>query len=178
MKTNQHQRSGCELVMAVFICLFLFSSTILSAQGPTNLSGKWEFDKSASDKEETGDASFNGKIILEIRQKSDSILFFNTFFIPGKEGISIPAGSFLANGNVSTDNSGTDPAKKFIKWSPDKKILTTSYIMTASIDGVAQEFITATTYNLSADGKTLLVSELHKSKLNGEKTVKKVYRKK
>ncbi len=92
--------------------------------------------------------------------------------MPGKEGVTIPYDSFPADGTVTTDNRGTDPAKKFIKWSQDKKILTTNYIMTASIDGVAQDFITAITYRLSEDGKTLVIEELNKSKLNGETTVK------
>ena len=50
--------------------------------------------------------------------------------------------------------------------------------MTDSIDGVAQDFLTANTYKLSDDEKTLVIEEFHKSKLNGEKTIKKVYRKK
>lgn len=37
----------------------------LLAQNPTNYSGKWEYDKSKSDKEETGNSSFEGAIIME-----------------------------------------------------------------------------------------------------------------
>jgi hypothetical protein len=50
--------------------------------------------------------------------------------------------------------------------------------MTDKVDGIEQEFITSVTYTLSPDGKTLTVDELHKSKLNGEKTIKNIYRKK
>jgi hypothetical protein len=167
-----------EIITGLFISLFLLSSLTLNAQTQTNFSGRWEFDKAGSDKDETGDASFDGKIILEIKQNSDIISFSNTFFMPGKEGITLPPESFPADGTVTADNSGTDPAKKFIKWSQDKKILTASYVMTASIDGVAQDFLTAMTYRLSDDGKTLFVEELNKSRLNGEKTIKKVYKKK
>jgi hypothetical protein len=147
----------------------------LKAQTPANFSGRWEFDKANSDKEERGDASFDGIIILEIRQNSDTITFSNIFFLPGKAGKTLRPDSFLTNGIVTTDRSGIDPAKKFVKWSQDKKILTTNYVMTVTIDGAAQDFLTAKSYKLGEDGKTLVVEELKKSKLNGEKTIKKVY---
>ena len=149
----------------------------LKAQTSTNFSGRWEFDQANSDKEK-GVPSFDGTIILVIKQNSDTISFTYIYFMTGKEGIKWPPDSYLANGNVTSDNSGSDPAKKYIKWSQDKKILTTNSIMTASIDGVAQDFITVATYKLSEDGKTLIIEELHKSKLNGERTIKKTYRKK
>jgi hypothetical protein len=160
------------------ILLFLLLSALnLQAQTPTVYSGKWEFDKARSDKDETGDYSFEGTIILDIKQDASTISFANTFKRPGKEDFVIPPDSFFLDGRVTTDNEGTGPAKKFVKWSADKKILTTSYVMTDKIDGVAQDFTTANSYKLSDDGKTLNVSELNKSKLNGEKTIKKVYKK-
>jgi hypothetical protein len=177
----QNQLSGHKhkaVFTKLLIFLFLLSSLALKAQTPANFSGKWEFDKARSDKDETGDASFTGTIILEIRQNSDTISFSNSFFVPGKKAFVIPPDPFLINGKITIDNSGSDPSKKFVKWSQDKKILTTNLIMTATIDGVAQDFLTAETYKLSDDGKTLVIEELHKSKLNGEKTIKKVYRKK
>jgi hypothetical protein len=167
-----------EIIKTLLISLFIISSLALNAQTPTNFSGKWEFDKTNSDKDERGDASFNGTIVLEIKQNSDTISFTNTFFIPGKDGRTLSPDKYLTNEKTTQDNSGTDPAKKFVKWSPDKKVLTTNYIMTATIDGVAQDFIATKTYKISDDGKTLVVVEFRKSKLNGEKTVKKVYKKK
>jgi hypothetical protein len=179
MKRNDSTiRRKDEIIKILLISLLTISSLSFNAQAQTNFAGKWEFDKNSSDKESTGDASFNGTIILEIKQTPDTISFTNTFFMPGREGISLTPDKFPANGKEVQDNSGTDPARKFIKWSPDKKVLTTSYIMTAKIDGVAQDFITTMTYKISEDGKTLLVSEFNKSKLNGEKTVKKVYKRK
>jgi hypothetical protein len=162
----------------LLISLFLISSLALQAQIPTNFSGKWEFDKTRSDKDENGDASFDGTIILEIKQNTDTISFSITYFLPGKKGYVIPPDLFLLNGKVTADNSGSDPAKKFVKWSQDKKTLTTNFVMTATIDGAAQDFITADTYKLSDDGKTLFIDDLHKSKIGGEKTFKKVYNKK
>ena len=167
-----------EIIKILLISLFIISSLALNAQTPTNFSGKWEFDKTNSDKDEGGDESFNGTIILEIKHNSDTITFTNTFFLPGKDGITLSPDKFLTNEKVTQDNSGSDPAKKFIKWSQDRKVLTTNYIMTATIDGVAQEFVTTMTYKISEDGKTLVVVEFNKSKLNGEKTVKKTYKKK
>jgi hypothetical protein len=160
------------------IALSLLSSFSLNAQAPADFSGKWEFDKTRSDKEETGDASFNGTIILEINQGADLITFTSTYFIPGKDGIVMRPDSFLLDGRVTTDNGGTGPARKSVKWSADKKILTTSSVMTDAIDGVKQDFLTAMAYRLSGDRETLFIDEFYKSRLNGEKTVKKVYRKK
>jgi hypothetical protein len=167
-----------EIIKTLLISLLIISSLALEAQTPTNFSGRWEFDKTNSDKDERGDASFNGTIILEIKHSSDTISFTNTFFLPGKDGRTLRPDKFLANEKVTQDNSGSDPAKKFVKWSQDRKVLTTNYIMTATIDGVAQDFVTAKTYKISEDGKSLVVVEFNKSKLNGEKTVKKTYKKK
>lgn len=179
MKQNHSYRNRqIEIIKSIFISLFIISSMALKAQTTTNFSGRWEFDKANSDKDKTGDASFNGTIILEIKQNSDTITFSNTFFLPGKNGVNIRPDSFLTNGTVTPDVTGIDPAKKFVKWSQDKKTLTTNYVMTADIDGVAQDFITAKTYKLGEDGKTLVVVELNKSKLNGEKTIRKIYKKK
>jgi hypothetical protein len=179
MKQNQPFVSRqSHNIKTIFIAMFIISSIALKAQAPSNFSGKWEFDKARSDKDQTGDASFNGSIIMEIRQNSDTISFTNTYFMPGKKGMTFRPESFPADGTVISDHSGTDPAKKFIKWSQDGKILTTQYIMTATIDAVAQDFLTVSTYQLMEDGKTLFVEELRKSKLNGEKKTKKMYKKK
>ena len=167
-----------SIIKLSLISFLLLSSLTLIAQTPTNFSGKWEFDKTRSDKDETGDASFDGTIVLEINQNSNLITFTSTFFLPGKEGIVMPLDSFLLDGKVTTDNGGTGPAKKFAVWSEDKKILTTNSIMTDSVDGVKQDFLTAMSYKLSDDRKTLFIDEFYKSKLNGEKTIKKVYKKK
>ena len=175
---HPHRSRQIEIVKAFFILMFIISSMALNAQKPTNFSGRWEFDKAKSDKDERGDASFDGTIILEIKQNTDTITFTNTFFMPGKAGKTLRPDSYLTNGKVVPDESGIDPAKKFVKWSTDKKILTTNYVMTATIDGVAQDFLTAKTYKLGENGKTLVVDELNRSKLNGEKTIKKVYVKK
>jgi hypothetical protein len=165
------------ILTTMLISLLLISSMPIKAQTPTNFSGRWEFDKTKSDKDETGDASFDGTIILEIKQNSDTISFSNTFYLPGRS-VTITPDSFLANGKETKDDSGSDPAIKFVKWSQDKKILTTNYIMTATIDGVAQNFLTAKTYKLTGDEKTLIIEELNKSNLNGERTIRKIYKKK
>jgi hypothetical protein len=164
-----------EIIKILLVLISIVFSLNLYSQTPTNFTGKWEFDKASSDKDERGDASFDGKIILEINQNSENITFTNTFYMPGKDGKTLRPDSYLINGEITKDDTGIDPAIKFVKWSEDKKILSTHYIMTATIDGTAQEFLTAKTYKLGDDGKTLLVEELKKSLLNGEKTIKKVY---
>ena len=164
------------IVKLSLISFLMFSSLTLIAQTPTDFSGKWEYDKTRSDKE-PGYEYFDG-IVLEINQNSNLITFTDTYFLPGKEGVAAPPDSFLLDGRVTTDNGGTGPAKKFVVWSEDKKILTTNSIMTDSVDGVKQDFLTAKSYKLSDDLKTLFLDEFYKSKLNGEKTIKKAYKKK
>jgi hypothetical protein len=115
---------------------------------------------------------------MEIIQDAASIKITNTFIRSGMKDYVMKPDSYFLDGKETADNSGTGPARKFAKWSQDKKILTTSIVMTDKIDGVAQDFTNAFTYKLSADGKILTVEELHKSKLNGEKIVKNVYKKK
>jgi hypothetical protein len=161
----------------IIFILFL-ASLALNAYTQTNFSGQWEFDKIKSDQDERGDASLPGIIILEIIQNPESITFTTTYFPPGKEGRTMTPFTYPLDGTVTKDNSGSDPAIKFSEWSKDNKILTTNYLMTAVFDGAPMDFLTAWTYSLSEDGKTLTLEELHKSNLNGEKKVKKVYNKK
>jgi hypothetical protein len=85
--------------------------------------------------------------------------------------------TFLLDGRVTTDNGDTSPAKKFVKWSRDKKILTSSSIIIDAIGEVSQVFLIALSYRLSEDRKTLFIDEFYKSKLNEEKR-KKQYKKK
>jgi hypothetical protein len=178
MKTSRHSQKGrIETIKTLFILLIAFSSLSLFAQTPTDFSGKWEFDKARSDKSDRGDASFDGKIIMEIVQNSETFAFINTFFIPGRDAMITNPHKFLIDGTVEPDNTGTDPAKKFLTWSQDKKTVTASYVMTATIDGVAQDFLTAWTYTLTDGGKTLVVEEVRRSILNGERIIKKIYKK-
>ena len=167
-----------SIISVLLILLVLFFTQTIKSQTPSDFSGKWEFDKAKSDKEETGDASFDGIIILGITQNSSTITFTNTYTIPGTVPYVLEPDSYFLDGRVTSDNSGTGPAKKFVKWSQDKKIITISLVMTDKIDGVSQDFLTALTYKLSADGQTLTIEEFHKSKLNGEQTIKKLYKRK
>jgi hypothetical protein len=171
------QKLNAFITIPVVVSFLLFSLAV-KAQTPADYSGKWQYDKALSDKDERGNSSFNGTIIMEIIQDAATITITNTFIRPGMKDYVMQPDSYFLDGKVTTDNSGTGPARKYAKWSPDKKILTTTLVMTDKIDGVAQDFITAFTYKLSADGKTLTVAELNKSKLNGEKTVKNIYKKK
>jgi hypothetical protein len=172
-----YPRTHNAIIKSTIISLFLIISISTDAQ-PANFSGKWEFDKNLSDKEDRGDASFAGTIVMEITQVPATITFVNTYYMTGREPHVMKPYSYSADGSVTEDKSGTGPARKFIKWSDDGKNFTASTIMTDSIDGVAQEFLTANTYKLSDEGQTLIVEEFHKSILNGEKTIKKVYKKK
>jgi hypothetical protein len=58
MQNNLCRTSQNEIVKAMFILLIVLSPVTAVAQVPTNFSGSWEFDKSNSDQEERGDASF------------------------------------------------------------------------------------------------------------------------
>jgi hypothetical protein len=177
MKPNQSS-GNIRVIKLTLISVLFFTLTALNAQTPTGFAGKWEFDKARSDKGETGDASFKGTIILGIYQDVAIMTFANTFIRPGMKDHIVRPDTFYIDGRIKNEKFGSVPIKKSVKWSADKKILTTSMIMTDVIDGVSQDFLTANTYQLSDEGKTLTVAELHKSKLNGEQTIKKVYIKK
>jgi hypothetical protein len=178
MTSNQISRKKhTAIITALFISLFLLQSLVIGAQIPANFSGKWQYDKSSSDKEETGNYSFSGSIVMEITQDTAIIKFTETYIRSGMKDYVMNPRSYLLDGKVVANNSGSGPAREFCAWSEDKKILTITSIMTDAVDGIAQDFTTAFTYVLSADLKTLTVEELHKSKLNGEKTIKNVYRK-
>ena len=110
-------RSHHAIINFSVISMLLLSSLTLKSQTPADFSGRWEFDKAMSDKEERGDASFDGKIILEIKQNSTTIIFTSTYFIPGKKAYVMKPDTCFVDGRVTTDNSGTGPAKKFAKWS-------------------------------------------------------------
>jgi len=171
-----HKPNAIIKVSLISLCLLSFLT--LKAQIPTDFSGRWEYDKDNSDKQNSGAETFNGTIVLEIIQNSSTISFSLTYSRPGMDDFHGEPESFLMNGKVTTYKSGTDPAKKFIKWSQDMKNLTTNMITTVTLDDVAQDFLVANTYKLSDDGETLMNEEFRKSKLNGEKTIKKVYKKK
>jgi hypothetical protein len=177
MKSNPFSRNFGVVKLTLMIVL-LFTLTSIHAQTPSSFTGKWEFDKARSDKGERGDASFKGTIIMEIRQDASAMTFANTFIRPGMKDHVVPADTFFVDGRIKNEKFGSVPIKKSVKWSSDKKVLTTSMIMTDVVDGVSQDFLTANTYQLSDEGKTLTVGEFHKSKLNGEETIKKVYIKK
>jgi hypothetical protein len=176
MKPNHTLNIG--IIKLTIISLLLITLSALNAQTPANFTGKWEFDKARSDKGERGDASFKGTIIMEIKQDASTMTFANTFIRPGMKDHVVPADTFFIDGRIKNEKFGSVPIKKSVKWSSDKKVLTTSMIMTDILDGVSQEFLTANTYQLSDEGKTLTVGEFHKSTLNGEDTIKKVYTKK
>jgi hypothetical protein len=137
MKPKPIPRHKHIAIILSIISVFLLSSLNLKALTLANFSGIWEFDKANSDKNETGDASFKGTIILEIKQNSTIMTFAGTFILPIKKARVMPADTFFVDEKVTTDNRGTGPAKKFAKWTTDKKIITTSYLMTDSVDSVA-----------------------------------------
>lgn len=172
MKTHRN------LLRLSLIAVLLFSFLTLNAQKAANFSGQWVMDKAATEKEgNSRDASLDGTLTKEIKQNPTMITIANIFSRPGMDDHVMKPDSFLI-GKVKNEKYHSTPIKKTTSWSKDRKTLTTTSIMTDTVDGVAQDFITATAYSQSPDGKTLTVSETRKSKLNGEKTEKSIYRKK
>lgn len=172
------RRLFIALISAVFNSLLVQASIATEQLETTNFSGKWVHDKTSSEKEETGNYSFNGTIIMEITQEPAMITFIETYIRQGMKDFVMKPRTYYLDGRVTVNNSGTGPAREYSTWSKDKKVLTLMSIMTDKVDDIDQEFTTEFTYTLSSDGKTLTVEELHNSKLNGEKTIKNVYRKK
>ena len=64
------------------ILTFLLSSMALRAQTPTNLSGKWEFDKT---KRSSGiiDSGFEGTVTRQITQNSSAITYRDIYIRKG-----------------------------------------------------------------------------------------------
>lgn len=167
-----------SMLRCTLIAGLLFSFMILNAQKPADFSGRWILDKAATEKAgNIRDASLDGTITKEIKQGGDMITVANIFSRPGMDDYVMKPDSFLI-GKVKNEKYFSTPIRKTTAWSDDMRTLTTTAVMTDKVDGVAMDFITSTDYSQSADGKTLNISETHKSKLNGEKTVKSVYRKK
>ena len=161
--------------VAIIFLLFL-SSTTLNAQTPTNYSGKWQFNRTKSilDKIEP---DYDGTIILEIVQNSDSITFGEIYIRPGSPDWKTATESYNLNGKEKITKSGVGTNKNSATWSEDKKVLTITNTDTQKLKGVLQDFFVRDSYILSDDGLTLTIERYQKNPVTGETKVKKVYSK-
>ncbi len=166
-----------NLIYKSFLILSLIlNSSSLSAQSPTNFSGKWAFDKSRSNPGQGG-LFLDGDRILEITQNSTSIIFAETLIREGDEDIkNVDTFNFDGKEKIVKGDFGT--TKNTLKWSEDKKILTVTTIMTTVSKGISEDYLVADSYKLSNDGRTLTIESYSKNRATGERTITMVYNKK
>jgi len=82
------------------------------------------------------------------------------------------------DGKEEIDKSDPDVTlSKSLKWLQGNKSINVAFKTKYTIDGVSKEIIINDTYSLSDDGKTLTISELHKTESAETKTTD-VYQKK
>lgn len=171
MKPNQlFTGIGCMLIFMAFL-------GNLNAQSPVNFSGKWQYDRANSDKDKF-DSEYDGTVILEISQNSDSISFSETYIYPDRPQWKTSADTYRFDGKEQITKSSVGTSKKSAKWSADKKLLTITNIDTQTVKGVLQEFIIIDTYSLSADKRTINLERYRKNYVTGETRSKKIYTRK
>lgn len=152
------------------LSILLFTS-ILNAQTPPDLSGKWAFDKSKSNPGEGG-SFLEGEEILDITQTANSITLNRTTKRAGSDDI-ISSDKYTLDGKESVKKDESCTTKTIAKWSDEKQILRITTIMT--FDGV--DYRTDDAYSLTDNGKTLTINSTSKNPTGGRKTIS-VYLKK
>jgi hypothetical protein len=138
-----------NLIFKSFIFLsVIFYASALYAQSPVNFSGVWILDNAKSD---VLVKDYN--ITCTINQTPDSISIRQTFFAKnGKEDASL-LNSFTLDGKVKIKEEYEGVNRESAKWSPDKKILTTTSTRTVGKD----VYGSTDTYTLSGNGFVLTI---------------------
>jgi hypothetical protein len=136
---------GKNLVLKSFTgIMLLFSAISMSAQSLPDFSGVWIQDKNKSDFYK----NFNVK--CTIIQTKESLNVKTTFSDSSNTEMATRESTFTLDGKETTDSQG---AKKSAKWSPDKKVLTTSDTKDYGGDLVG----VTSSYTISGNGLILTV---------------------
>ena len=178
MKPNRFSgRRYIGVLIALLIILFQFPILTLNAQTPTNYTGKWEFDKTASSPDLI-ESTYEGTVILQITQNTSTISFKETWKKAGNADFNTATDTYYLDGKERIKKGGVGTNKNSAQWSEDKKVLTIKNLDTQPLKGVPQDFIVSDTYWLSENGQTLQIERYSKNPVTGETTAKKVYHKK
>jgi hypothetical protein len=165
------------IVNVSLVLVFLLSSVALKDQSQTNLSGKWEFDKTESSPG-TVHSKYDGTVTRKITQNSSTITYCDIYTRKGSNDWKTADELFRLDGKEQIKKDGANSRKKSAKWSQDKKVLTLTYRETYTEEGISKELLVAESYKLSDDGKTLTIETYSKNQVTGETKTKSVYQKK
>jgi len=149
---------------AIMICLVILNAPHL--WGQADFSGTWILDHSRSDKEFS-----DYEITCIIGQTSQTFTVEQTLVMKNGEKTVLPPVTVKLDENevVEEEKGGNDILST--NWSPDKKILTITFVR--KMDG--NKYGSKTSYNLSYNGQFLTIKS---SDLAGESPMTQVYRKK
>jgi hypothetical protein len=161
---------------SLILSMVLFTS-ILHGQSPTNFSGNWEYDRTASSPDLTK-SKYDGTVILHITQNSSIISFRETWKKSGEADFNTSADTYYLDGKERVKKDAIGTRKNSARWSKDKKVLTITNLDTQKIKGVPQDFLVTDSYHLSDDGKILTIEQYSKNPVTGETKPKIVYNKK
>ncbi|MBS1976327.1 MAG: hypothetical protein JST46_03090 [Bacteroidetes bacterium] len=162
---------------SIFAIALLFGCiSVLTAQTPSNFSGKWLFDKSASSSE-SAFSGYPGTITRQITHTASSLTYRDTYVQPGAKDWSTTAEVFKI-GKTEVEKHSDQSSTKTTSWSKDMRSITLNYLTSYKEKGGPKESLIAETYTLSDNGKTLTIELYSKNDVTGETRVKDVFRKK
>jgi hypothetical protein len=149
MKRNGFLNRRKNLIFKSFNILFvIFYASALYSQSPLDFSGVWTLDNAKSD---VLVKDYN--ITCTINQTPGSISIKQLFFDKsGKEDATL-TNSFTLDGKVTTREEYGGINRESAKWSPDKKILTTTSTRTVG----KEVYGSSDTYTLSDNGLVLTI---------------------
>lgn len=158
------------------LILLVFLSMPAWSQTPANFAGQWEYDKAAS-KPGVFARDYPGKEYIQVTQNKATFSYLMLYRMEGNPDFKTTTETYYLDGKERVDKKGSYSVKKTATWSPDKKTLTLITIQSEVKKGVVEEYLTRDIYQLSADGRTLTIEKLSKSKATGENMATMVYRK-
>lgn len=144
MTQNSFLKSGKGLILKSLMFIFI-SSFSLNLFAQTDFSGVWIQDNAKSD-----DFYKKFNVKCTIAQNKQTIIVKTTFSDNSGVEMVTRESTFTLDGKETKDAGG---AKKSLKWSADKKVLTTSDTKDYGGDIVG----VTTEYSLSSDGSILTV---------------------
>lgn len=158
-------------ITSLAIVVTLACSFTVARVYQANFSGSWTLNEGKSELGQFGRASAS-KIVVD--QKADNIVITRTS--TGMDGAVSDATETMVEGkeSESTVFNGAGKKKSVLKWADDKNTFLISSNIAIDRGGQSMEFKTGETWSLSADGKTLTLSNAISSP-QGDITTKAVY---
>jgi hypothetical protein len=141
-------RRNSVFFTSFIITILMFFSSALYGQSPVNFSGVWIQDNVKSD-----DFYKTFDVKCTVTQTPQTITIKQTFFDKSGNEITSHDNSFILDGKETSKEEQGGIDKTSAKWSPDKKMLTTSSTRTVGTD----VYGSSSTYSLSENGLVLTI---------------------